>query len=115
MHSVSPGGFSRADAVAQGWISNQCPSQPGEFFASVDGIDWDNRRHLPVFLLACARWWGRSARELRSEINAHFAHPPDSGSDRGPECFPQDELLRVAGIDPPEAFRLRPQNAQRAP
>ncbi len=115
LHALPDGTFSADDAVAQGFVADQCRTQPGPVLpprAPSDAAAEDSPRALPPFRLGCARWWGRSAHELTQELERTYpvahANPDDDHEDVSRfACFPRAELLRAAAIDPPLAFRLR--------
>jgi hypothetical protein len=99
-HALGDGTFSTTDEVAEGFVAHQCRERP---LSVLQGISGDPARNdSPANRIGCALWWGRSSAELAAEIDR--AHRNLSEEDR--QCFPRDELVRVANVSAPEAFRL---------
>lgn len=104
LHSLRGGDFSGDDAAAHGYVARQCRERPARL---IEGDpDNDHPADQAGYRVACARWWGRSAAQVAAEINRTYPPTPDGG-DPPLRCFPQEELLRLAAIDPPQEFRLR--------
>lgn len=104
MHARPDGAFDGDDDVAHAWIARACNERPSPLLVPVpEAPDPTDLRWQPSFRVACARWWGRSADDVAAEITRTY--PRDEASNPY-LCFPREELLRIARIDPPSAFRL---------
>lgn len=99
-HALGDGTFSTTDEVAEGFVAHQCRTQPTSVLQGITGDP--ARNDSPANRIGCALWWGRSSSDLAAEIER--THGSASEEDR--RCFPRPELIRVANVSAPEAFRL---------
>jgi len=107
LHARPDGSFSPDDATAQAFIAHLCRERPTALFAPwVDAQGEERPFEDPSHRVACARWWGRSAADVAAEVERSFPATVDADAPPLP-CFPKSEMLRLAAIDPPQAFRLR--------
>ncbi|MFO0610618.1 MAG: hypothetical protein U0324_46075 [Polyangiales bacterium] len=104
LHSVAGGRFVE-DEVSHAWLARQCPERTTHYFRGLreDGMTPVARQ--PQTLVACARIYGDTAAEVAARVARTWPTGPDGGQSPA-WCFPREELVRVARVDPPGAFRL---------
>lgn len=105
LHSRPDGTFSADDEGAQGFVAHQCRERPAALISVPAGGGEMATADEPSYRIACARWWGRTAADVADEVTRTYPETPDGG-DEPLRCFPRAELLRLAAVDPPQAFRL---------
>ncbi len=104
LHSVAGGRFVE-DEVSHAWLARQCPERTTHYFRRL-GEDGDTPAEWqPQTLIACARLYGDTAGEVAARVARTWPAGPDGGQSPA-WCFPREELVRVARVDPPGAFRL---------
>lgn len=104
-HALPGGKFVDDDALAQGFIAEQCRLRPLRVLPLPSSGEPDQDAPTPAHQIGCARWWGRSADELLKELHSTYdAAAKDQNT--GVSCYPIEELEKIARIDPPQSFRL---------
>lgn len=100
--SLGDGTFSTSNDVARAFVSSQCHQRPSVLFDGRDDTPEHIAREHPAFNIGCARFWGITADAIATAAERAYA---TLGEERA-RCWPKAESLRLARVEPPEAFRL---------
>jgi hypothetical protein len=104
LHATADGRFVEDD-VSHAWLASQCPARPHDLFDGL-GVDDAPASSQPQFRVACARLYGVSADEVAARVERTYPPAPSADVESPAYCYPREELVRVARVDPPGAFRL---------
>jgi len=103
LHATAEGRF--VDDASHAHLARQCPERPADLFDGIASNGDTTRAQQPQFRVACARLYGASADEVAAAVERTWPAPPDGGESPA-WCYPREQLVRVARVDPPGAFRL---------
>lgn len=100
--SLGDGTFSTSNDAALAYVSAQCRQRPSALFEGRSDTPEHIAREHPAFNIGCARFWNISADAITAAAERAY---PTFDEERA-RCWPKSESLRLARVDPPEAFRL---------
>ncbi|MBL8681379.1 MAG: hypothetical protein JNK05_19530 [Myxococcales bacterium] len=100
--SLGDGTFSTSNDTALAYVSAQCRQRPSALFEGRNDTPEHIAREHPAFNIGCARFWNISADAITAAAERAY---PALDEERA-RCWPKSESLRLARVDPPEAFRL---------